>query len=135
MFYFWEDAVYVKMPKVKSLVFEHFPFWVIFCKCLFGNFNIRRCRFSWKCWKVSIDNKCFAFVAKATFKYRHITAFFMYFHIAFNAAKTLLPHLSHNFELGPWLTWILPNSIMANLIKVLKMFVFNFENVLSWCWM
>ena len=42
MFYFWEDALNIKMPKVKTLVFQHLPCWIIICKCLFGNFDIRR---------------------------------------------------------------------------------------------
>lgn len=41
---FWEDAAYVKIPKVRPLVFEHFPCWIISWKLLFWNFDIRRRR-------------------------------------------------------------------------------------------
>ena len=41
---FWEYAAYVKIPKVRPLVFEHYPCWIIFWKLLFWNFDIRRRR-------------------------------------------------------------------------------------------
>ena len=42
---------------------------------------------------------------------------------------TLLTQLSQKFELGLGLTWMSPDSNMANLIKVLKLLIFIFESV------